>query len=109
MEKNWYTPNPGSNKNQFTLYLRLLFFFKNWFNKVYNEFLNFETITYIEIFKKNSILLKLSFHKKKKIKDANKLKRQLFLKMTLALFLMSITKVSAYHHHNSIERPLIQV
>lgn len=36
------------------------------------------------------------------LKDSN-------LKMTLALFLLSITRVSAYHHHNSIERPLIQV
>lgn len=53
-----------------------------------------------------SFFYKVAFSEKNNqnsnLKDSN-------LKMTLALFLLSITRVSAYHHHNSIERPLIQV
>lgn len=68
-----------------------------------SKILNHNTFCYL---KKYLFFLKLPFQKKKNL--TSNLKYSI-LKMTLALFLLSITKVSAYHHHNSIERPLIQV
>lgn len=71
-----------------------------------SKILNYNIFCYFKKYLSLFFFYKVAFseinNQNSNLKDSN-------LKMTLALFLLSITRVSAYHHHNSIERPLIQV
>lgn len=71
-------------------------------SKILNYNIYFVTLKNIFLFFFYKVAFSEKNNQNSNLKDSN-------LKMTLALFLLSITRVSAYHHHNSIERPLIQV